>query len=160
MVVGVVVGVVVGKVVSRCGRAVAAGRAAALPLGMLNLRVLLRALHLVVVLLAWDAAISPTATAPAGRSAASLTNLPAWSRALYLVLPDGRDAGGACCCCAGFFAPATTKGRWYGTIARCVCALACRIRMAVGGLADLCALRPSAAQSTSTAPSWAYRSSG
>jgi hypothetical protein len=76
--VGVVVGVVVGKAVSRRGRAAAAGRAAAHPLGMFHLRALLRALLLVVVPLASGAAISPTVTAPVGRSAASLTRLPAW----------------------------------------------------------------------------------
>ena len=81
-------------------------------------------------------------------------------RALNLVLPDGRDVGRACCCCAGSFAPATPKGRWYGIIARCLCAPACRIRMAVGGLAGLCALRASAAPSTSTAPPWVYLTSG
>ena len=69
---------VAGKAVIRRGRAAAAGMAAALLLGMVHLRALLRALLQVVVLLGWGAAISSTAIAPAGRSAALLTSLAAW----------------------------------------------------------------------------------
>ena len=87
MAVGVVVGVVVGKAVSRRGRAAAAGRAAAHPLGMFHLRALLRALLLVVVPLGSRVVISRTAIAPVGRSAVSRTRLPAWR--CYLAICAG-----------------------------------------------------------------------
>jgi hypothetical protein len=96
----------------------------------------------------WTYAIASCATHSL-RCAALLRYSPSALRALPLVLLDGSDTGGIRCCCTLFFAPAAIDGRWYGTIARCVCALAWRIRMAAGWLAGRGALRTSAALTAS-----------
>ena len=76
VVVKVVVGVVVAGSRAVAGSRVVAGSRAVSLLGMaLPLPVPPLAVHLLVVLLRWDAAISQTSTAPVGRSAVSLTSV-------------------------------------------------------------------------------------
>ena len=82
------------------------------------------------------------------------------SRALPLVLLEGRDVWTASCRCSLSFALVATGGDWYGTIARCALALAWRMRFAAARLAGGGALRTSVALSEAVCACGAYCTPG